>query len=358
MGQTSKPQVSPTLEPERFKKPQRHPQVNSGIEPQRRAKAESRSLFHYTRADGLIGILRSGSLFATHANFLNDTSECKILADLLKPLLAAENDNLIKRLIERKMLSEEILREYGRYVGSLQADKALEAIASATENVAPIYICSFCIHSEADDAFQNGLLSQWRGYADGGFAIEFDELELDKLLRAEKESFKYQGILSNTVSYSDHAERANLPAFDGLATILTRRLFERASDGSNEKMLDEIFGRKRFDDYLNAYLGAVPFLKHSGFAEENEYRIAAFCNRPGRSDPSDKRKYKEVKFRGGRALSPYIELFSGLGNQLPIKRILVGPHSQQENQERALKLLLDQFNLSVPVVCSNVTLRG
>lgn len=357
MGLTSKPQVPPTLEPERFKEPQQGAKAMSGIESQH-TKTDSRSLFHYTQADGLIGILKSGSLFATHANFLNDTSECRILSDLLKPLLATENDKLIKRLIEREMLSDEILREYGRQVGGLQADKALEAIANATENVAPIYICSFCIHSETDDAFTNGLLSQWRGYADGGFAIEFDELQLDKLVEAEQKLFKYQGITSNTVSYSDHSTRANLPAFDGLATVLTRRLFEGRDNGSNKKLLDEVFGQRRFEDYLQAYLGAVPFLKHSGFAEENEYRIAAFCNRPGQSDPNDKREYKEVKFRGGCALSPYIELFSHLDHPLPIKRILVGPHSQQDNQERAVKLLLDQLHISVPIVPSNVTLRS
>jgi hypothetical protein len=47
--------------------------------------ASSRSLFHYTSARGLIGILGTQALFATHANFLNDSSECQLLRGAINP---------------------------------------------------------------------------------------------------------------------------------------------------------------------------------------------------------------------------------------------------------------------------------
>jgi len=55
----------------------------------------SRPLFHYTTAHGLIGILNTRSLFATHAEFLNDSKECQLLKKILAPQLAAEFTNSV-----------------------------------------------------------------------------------------------------------------------------------------------------------------------------------------------------------------------------------------------------------------------
>ena len=39
-------------------------------------------VFHYTDSSGLLGILNSGVLWATHYRFLNDSSELKYIFDL------------------------------------------------------------------------------------------------------------------------------------------------------------------------------------------------------------------------------------------------------------------------------------
>lgn len=57
--------------------------------------AKSRSLFHYTTSDGLLGILGSGTLFASHYSFLNDTSEGNLLRGLLLPLLEKETRTFV-----------------------------------------------------------------------------------------------------------------------------------------------------------------------------------------------------------------------------------------------------------------------
>jgi hypothetical protein len=64
----------------------------------------------------------------------------------------------------------------------LQAEKLYTSVVRATNNVTPFFVVSFCRHEEGTQAFEHGLLSQWRGYAEaGGFAIEFDEEKLDTL---------------------------------------------------------------------------------------------------------------------------------------------------------------------------------
>src|SRR5438067_11966871 len=106
----------------------------------------SRSLFHYTTASGLVGILRTQSLFATHSNFLNDSSECRILRELLKPKITREMEEAVPDLIKRQWLKEEVYEEHGSKIHEMQAEKVLDSMIVALERIAPFYICSFCLH--------------------------------------------------------------------------------------------------------------------------------------------------------------------------------------------------------------------
>jgi hypothetical protein len=102
-------------------------------------------------------------------------------------------------------------------------------------------------------------------------------------------------------------------------------------------------------------------LKSAGFKEENEYRIVAMPTRSKKivEEVGDNRPWKETNFREGMTSSvvPFIKLFSSLGRPLPIKRIIVGPHRDQENQALAAKLLLEKYAVDVPVVSSDTTIR-
>ena len=54
------------------------------------------------------------------------------------------------------------------------------------------YITSFCAHTSDEPYVQkNGLLSQWRGYAKGGYAIVFNTKKLVDLYRLEGEKYYY-----------------------------------------------------------------------------------------------------------------------------------------------------------------------
>jgi hypothetical protein len=315
----------------------------------------SRSLFHYTTADGLIGILQNQSLFATHSEFLNDSTECKTILAVLLPRLEAELRHVVPELIARKLFQPSILTDYGDEIFRQEAENMLQAMPSATHSTAPYFISSFCIHDPQSPAYEHGLLSQWRGYGRGGFAIEFDEMQLDDLNKAENNSRRYQGIITEEVTYHKHEDRLKEADFAGFAGALLKNLFP-----SMAHKLEDVLGSKVTNDFARPFLSIAPFLKDPSFEEENEYRIVALCNRPTIKDDADRRAAKQIRFRAKASgqLIPYIALYDGFDAKLPIRSVIVGPNPHQASQKMALEILLEQAGLSdVKIRLSGIPFR-
>jgi hypothetical protein len=252
-----------------------------------------------------------------------------------------------------------VATDYGETIYRQEAENMLQAMVHATNNTAPFFITSFCVHKQGTPLHGHGLLSQWRGHARGGFAIEFDEFELDKLNNEEKERFRYQGILANKIEYNNHDASVKKEDFVGFAGALLKNLF---TDAAAERAAD-ILGSKVTDDFARPFLSLAAFLKDASFEEENEYRIVALCNRPTVSDDNEKRLVKPIKFRGRSSgqVVPYISLYEQPTGQpkvkLPVKSIIVGPHRHQEGQRAALEILLEQAGLEVPIRFSGIPFR-
>ena len=68
------------------------------------------------------------------------------------------------------------MKEHGGALFEKEAMNSVNSILRATNNISPFFITSFCIHHQGTYEYSHGLLSQWRGYARSGFAIEFDEV--------------------------------------------------------------------------------------------------------------------------------------------------------------------------------------
>jgi hypothetical protein len=320
--------------------------------------AKSRSLFHYTNSEGLLGILGSGALFASHYSFLNDTSEGNVFREVLLPLLERETRAFVPKLIEEGIIKPELLAAHGDNYYKDEVGRMFNSMAAATDNVAPYFITSFCMHDEGTDHHANGLLSQWRGYARGGFAIEFDEFKIDELTKREAAECRLQGILTNVVHYRDFDQFVEADRFKGFAASLFKAVLEEVFPKARER-LAEILGDKTTDDFAGFYVGTVPFLKNSGFEEEHEYRIVALSNRIGVTDEADERRYKDLHFRtraDGR-ITPFIKLFDDLGDDLPIKSIVVGPHPHQESQIAAVRLVTAENGIDCEVRASRIPFR-
>jgi len=313
----------------------------------------NRSLFHYTTAKGLVGIVGTQSLFATHADFLNDSSECRLLRGILTPRLIEEFKELAPKLVKAKFMKEAETQAYLAEASEQFALSVLNTVVGAIDKISPIYITSFCLHGAHTPDYANGLLSQWRGYAKGGFAIEFDEDGLDKIAAIEASKFRYEGILTERVWYKDHEEYAGLSKFNGIVAAALRIHFEQQG-----KDASEVLGRTELREFVRPFVQTMPFLKPHGFREEREYRMVSIAYRRGISSEL-KAPLRDIQFRSDETGSvvPYIAVFDKSELKLPIKSILIGPHPNQDNQQAAVELLLDQHEVKAEVRRSKLSLR-
>jgi hypothetical protein len=318
------------------------------------------ALFHYTTGDGLVGIIKNQSLHATHADFLNDHSECRIIKDILTPVFRAELETLFPDLIKAGVIKQEAVDRHGPGLIPNQADEIFKALATTTNDITPFFITSFCQHEPGTPDYEHGLLSQWRAYARGGYALEFDEAELKELRQKEKNTHCYSNIFTEPVVYSDHAKRAAPDKFKGLSKAVVRNALEKSLPANIFSKVLEITGNQELKEFFIPFVSAAPFLKDSGFKEEREYRmVAVYINPPGKN-ADDHRLPKEIHFRtrSNGLLTPYIDMFANLPDKrLPIKSVMIGPHSNQELQAYAVRALLEQCNLKADVRMSRTPYR-
>jgi hypothetical protein len=312
------------------------------------------SIFHYTDAAGLLGILSSKSLFATHYKFLNDLTEAAAIRELIMPILESEVAEITPQLIEKRWLNERYYGDYGTGIHRLEAENLYGSFVRAIDNVSPFFVTSFCRHDMGTQPYEHGLLSQWRAYANTvGFAIEFDEQQLDSLLTLETASHAYAGFKSAEVRYEKYEQDFDAKIYKGLAREMIRGMFDHAKID-----VSSVTGHADIDAVGLEFAKSAPFFKHRRFVEEREYRIAAVCLRAGKVPDGEKRPTKQINFRVKDGLIiPYIKLFAGLDKSLPITSVIIGPHPYQDKQEEALKILRESLKSNFNIRISGIPYR-
>jgi hypothetical protein len=317
-------------------------------------KPKSRSLFHYTTAEGLTGILSTQTLYATHADFLNDSSECRTIKKVLGPMFENELRTLLPIIAARGIFSQNALGYPDFYAEGSNA--IFEAFLRDTNRATPFFVTSFCEHKKGSSEYINRLLSQWRAYGKrGGFAIEIDELALDELKAKETTTYLYVATKTDSVVYSDYSSYVTLERFAGAASAMFRDLVRLRTTMD----ISDLAGSKPIDEYFLPFIEYAPFLKEPHFREECEYRLVATCFRASTGVATKDQKYKPIKFkaRSDGSLTPYIELFQGFKERLPIHSIIIGPHPNQQGQKEAVELLLEARGISAEVRLSGIPFR-
>lgn len=241
-------------------------------------------LYHYTNHDGLIGILRSKSIWATKIHFFNDYKEFKH---------SIETSNIILS-DKREMNPPPILQSLYEVI-----EKKLESIRRIN-----IFVSSL---TERGD-----LLSQWRGYCPGGsgYSMGFSKDRLKVL--AMKQGFtlaactydqgEQHDLLSNII---DKAEQEVLPSIE-------------ASQDIQKAVIDSALNR-----YGDNFIKIAPLIKHYTFSEEREWRL---FSRPIRTtDP-------RWNVRSGRStLIPYVNIdLKEDDGRIPLKNVYVGPGTNRQ----------------------------
>lgn len=176
---------------------------------------EHPELFHYTSAAGLQGILRSQTLWATHAEYLNDSAEMRAFAprlpDILRPVVMKGIVNLLKI-----PANQTVVQEAGGEAAAIE--QIVQGIATGMYNtllgtpIAPPfiepYVLSFCTHGMDPESSEHGLLSQWRGYGhDGGYVVVFETARPEALIHEESKKWDYALIGGDVIYSSDSPEK-------------------------------------------------------------------------------------------------------------------------------------------------------
>jgi hypothetical protein len=239
-------------------------------------------LFHYTSQQGLLGIFQSKKLWATNAQYLNDSQEMKYAISLARFALNGwEKDREDRKSFRRDVNS---------LIRTLNARSVINA-----------YVTSF---SRVRDQ-----LSQWRGYCQPGpgFCVGFDS---QKLANACSE----QGFVLVPCLYDEKDQFA-----------LLGELFEHS------RTTDDFPPGNRFAMLLLRWGVAI---KHSGFKEEQEWRL--IITGPGTN---------EFVRPGKSFLVPYLEFNLPDSRQLQLKTITIGPTPHSALSERSLQSAINHHGI-------------
>jgi hypothetical protein len=271
------------------------------------------TLFHYTTAAGLLGILGSSAFWATDLRFLNDAQEAVYARELLVHAVLSVDASALPPGHPAHDDPQSFEMEFTGY-------KELVAKDLLSPDF-PVYVTCFC---ESGD-----LLSQWRAYgSDHGYAIEVKADALKTAVQQIPGEPPEASLMQ--VGYGQDA------AADVVSTAMR--------DLSKDTNLGHYGVHAHYMAlHLTAMLAGV---KHPGFQEEREWRVVAAF---------EWEMAEEVKFRSTpMAIVPYIEVPL---RQDAIVSIRVGPGRHVDVREAGVRRLLRTVDRDVPVLHSEVPLR-
>lgn len=205
-------------------------------------------LYHYTSAAGLLGILTSRTLWATDSAFLDDPTEGLLGRDeAMRRLEVRRNELMDDGPWDEDSLEASILDQLHEVIDSLKK-MGTEPIRARQG----CYVASFS--SDGD------VLSQWRGYGDGGYAIGFHTSAMDRfdLVPPKGRTIEHYARMPflRQVSYGVDSDLS-----------LDEALEHVAPDGTGHP------GIHAHQQCYNHVLPALMTIKHEAFREEREWRL-------------------------------------------------------------------------------------
>ena len=266
-------------------------------------------LFHYTGAAAIRGILQSGRLWASGAQYMNDWMEVVYGYDIIM--------NGLRELVEKnKVLSR------ARAV----FQDVLRLMESPESPFIDAYFVAFCE--------KGNLLSQWRAYAGTqGFAIEFDPLVIDRELTLTTHA-PARNLRLAKIEYDPRQQAKN---FRELIEELCATIEGTRSGG--DSVSPELVEFTRM--VLSAWAATV---KHPGFEEEQEWRVIfqplITAEEKYLSTSEFVVRLEGLEFVTHVEFMPDAKVLGKRGHLLPIKSIVCGPNVTMRTTNRALEILL------------------
>lgn len=302
-----------------------------------------KTLYHYTDAAGLLGIVRFGKVWATNSAYLNDASELQYAVGLMEGVV----------LEATKDAKPDSWKDLCRGA-VLQLDS--ESRDSLSDG--PQYFVA-CFSEDGD------RLSQWRGYGKsiGGYALGFPfdhphaiekRINDSQVGKTCDESNPKITVGFNRCWYDPEKQKELLAKAFG-------RVLRRLEEGKvpvinpDADLIIKQLGHPHH--WLPRVLKWIPqmfspYFKDPAFEDEREWRLVVTVQHSEGSsqDGHDRERTQDdirmdeiatVRFRSGEySLVPYIELPVALDAALSLSRVVVGPTPLPENARAAAMQLL------------------
>ena len=286
-------------------------------------------LYHYTSAEGLLGVIQSGELWATNVLYLNDASELSDATEVLRKNLESEPIKL--------------RNENARFMQ--------KTIPAHTVDV-PIdhFVVSFC---------ENGdLLSQWRAYGTpgGGYSIG---IHTSALLDAAKrdENTIHGGCTLRRVKYRQNQKEEMIRKRIEILRSVLEPLSDQFDPDKDEdyRQLNRLWAR-----VAASFHPALALMKHVAFEEEREWRLVRTLWKKPLQTPKSPLRLRIIRGQ----LTPFVPVSWVMPNtpasgQVPgVKEVLCGPSMNPDLKEKAVRDLRAAYGYwNIEILQSKVPLR-
>src|ERR1700730_2091613 len=300
-------------------------------------------LYHYTKPMGFRGIVGSQTLWCSHYREMLDTNELRLMRDLLPPAVGPRMDAIVEK---RNRKTRRLWDASGR--GPKTARDLVNSLYGATFDGRAVYsaldayLFSFSTHAE-ETAFdrEHGIRSQWDGYAGPeGYCLVFDIGEVARMLGREMDAQYWARLTLEPVRYADR------PVED---------IFPELVNASADTLRQFIAGVKCPEMAVPEFLAGTTLLKGAAYKSEREVRIVAI---PGTAKTA---KYAAKEYPDQFAATAplpeirvqpdtgkrYVALFDGLGLRLPVKRVIAGPGTGQEERADLARSMLGDVPVTI-----------
>ena len=265
-------------------------------------------IYHYTNAQGLLGIVSSGAIWASDIGFLNDSQEVSFAQGQLQKEIEA---------LQPGPSSDP------KYLQSFETHRNA-VLGHLRRRDFSTYVSCFC---------ENGnVLSQWRAYAtDHGYAIGMKSSYVETALNSL--SGYFGSLAPATYGIDGGAVKRAAAGVPGMTMSIYNHPGMYADPG------------------VRTLVSVLATMKHPDFAEEREWRVVVtqrYSLGPKMAEP--------VKFRASSvAIVPFIEIPIVVD---AIDSVRVGPGNNQAVRQVGAERLLSAYGSSAPVIVSETPLRS
>ncbi len=268
-------------------------------------------LYHYTKSNGINGIINHNCFWATKSDFLNDPNEFSHIRGII--------EEVCREIIKDPALKEMFLAD------SIYAKK---------EKNREYFVLSF---SKCRDS-----ITMWSEFGSKtGYNIGFRSDEIIARIE-EAAEIAYHGLVVYNTKRQKQLIQKNICSY--LPNLLQIPFDEILETGRKNRQDGNYQNAcRKFQKTAEVY---AMFFKHEGFAEEEEYRFVF-----------KKQKDTTVYFRAKDGfMLPYIEipLTEGL---LPIEEIMVAPQNHIDLAKNGMEYMLRTKGYQANVSLSSIKLR-